>query len=143
MENDESVVINYTSVLGRVVAALRAETELNQIDFAAACRMKQSTLARIESGKNTATIDHIMRIERAFNKLDKLDDPGDLVLLVYECCRQLVKRGVKVRAGKLKGEQPVMPQNRLDAVASMVVLEWEKSEDDEIDFFTESIEDEP
>ena len=64
------------------------------------------------------------------------------MLLVYECCRKLVKRGVRIRYGKLKDEQFVLPVNRLDAVAAMVVLEWEKSEEEGGDFFDESDENE-
>ena len=140
-ESSKILTTNYAAVLGRLVSAVRTETGMNQLDFAAACRLNPGTLARIESGANTATIDHIMLIGKALKKQDQLDEPGDLVVLVEECRRQLKKRGIRVRPGKLKSDVSALPTNRLDAVVGLVVMEWKLPADEDLseddDFFSD------
>jgi transcriptional regulator with XRE-family HTH domain len=131
MASSDVLTTNYAAVIGRLVSAIRTETGLNQLDFADACRLKPGTLARIESGTNTATIDHVMLIGRALTRLDQLNEPAEIVVLVDLCRRQLKKRGIRVRSGKLDNNTLQLPMNHLDVVVGLVVMEWHRPDDED------------
>ena len=120
--------IDLTTILGRVVAALRADLPESQAGFARLLEIDRSLLARIESGRNTASIDHVFLIEEAFIRSGRIRWHGDLVLVVGRVAQEVKQRGGKIFYGNLPrpdGEED-LGVSVLDRIAAVVVDQWLK-----------------
>ena len=118
---------SYGIIFGRLVSAFRSETLLNQIAFSKECHLSTGALARIEAGRNVATIDHIVSIEYALLDRDLIDDCGDLLILVDDCLNELRELGIRVIRGKLALAESC-PITTIDRVVGKVVLDWKRQQ---------------
>lgn len=116
-------VIDITSVFGRVTSALRRELKVSQAVFADELKMDRSLLARVESGRNVATINDIVRLEQRFRKTELLEEHGDLYSLTLKVVSVLDRRGARVALGKirLKEGEEVMDTAVVDRITLRVV----------------------
>jgi transcriptional regulator with XRE-family HTH domain len=128
MPNALTGSVDLTTIFGRVVAALRADLPESQAGFARVLEIDRSLLARIESGRNTASIDHIVLIEEAFIRANRIRWHGDLLILAARVARE-----VKVRGGMaVYGNVPRPEGNEdlgvsvLDRIVAVVVDQWLK-----------------
>ena len=116
-------VIDVTTVFGRVTSALRRELKVSQAVFADELKMDRSLLARVESGRNVATINDIVRLEQRFRKTELLEEHGDLYSLTLKVVSVLDRRGARVALGKirLKEGEEVMDTAVVDRITLRVV----------------------
>ena len=126
MASSPSRVINVTTVFGRVVAAMRRESRLSQAGFAAEMRVDRSHLARIETGRNIATVDDIFRIGGVLDRLDVVSGEGDLMGITLEAIQEVRDRRTRVAFGKLapRPGETVMDGRLLDRTVIRVVDGW-------------------
>jgi transcriptional regulator with XRE-family HTH domain len=147
----EVVAVDLTTLFGRIVSALRQEMKLSQAVFAEKLSWDRSLLARVESGRNTASIDNVYMLEEAFMLAGLLRGHGDLVLLSERAVREAQGRGFRVVVGRLpkpEGDGPVEIPS-LDRIISRVVDDWleaeeaEEEPDEEVAEEAEEEEDKP
>ncbi len=128
--------VDLSTILGRVIAGLRQETGKSQAKLASEMGWDRSLLSRIESGRNTATIDNIFELEEAFLRDELIAEHGDLTSLLARVVRQAKQRGhrpVYGQTAKPSGEDPI-PTPALDRIVLAVVDRWlNKLSDDEGD----------
>lgn len=118
--------IDLTTIFGRIVAALRADLSESQAGFARRLQIDRSLLARIESGRNTASIDHVFLIEEAFIAAHRIRCHGDLVLLAGKVVREIKQRGGSAVYGNVlrpEGDED-LGVAVLDRIVAVVVDPW-------------------
>jgi transcriptional regulator with XRE-family HTH domain len=118
--------IDLTTILGRTVAALRQELRHSQASFARVLDIDRSLLARIESGRNTATIDNVFLIEEAFIQAGVLHWHGDMTMLAARIVGEIKQRGGRALYGNLpkpEGDAP-LETTALDRIVALVVDGW-------------------
>lgn len=118
-------------IVGRLVAALRAETGLSQRELAEySPPLSAGVLARIETGRTVPTIDHLTAIERVFEEPEVLEllgnhSPGRCGWLLGQartCMRRLSDVKVTVNAGKLPTD--ALFSRQLDQLLAEQLLRW-------------------
>lgn len=110
------------TLFGRLVAALRQETGRSQAAFARKLAWDRSLLSRIESGRNTATVENLFALERAFRDEDVLADAGDLAELLDRAARRARRREIVVLYGQDPPADAVpVPLARLDCIVGAVL----------------------
>ena len=128
--------VDLSTILGRVVAGLRQESGKSQAAFSAEIGWDRSLLSRVESGRNTATIDNIFELEEAFIREELIAHHGDLTDLLARVVRQARRRGLRPVYGQMakpSGEDPI-PTPALDRIVLAVVVRWlNKLSDEEED----------
>lgn len=118
-----------STIFGRLVAGLRRESGKSQVTLAAELSWDRSLLSRIESGRNTATIDNIIELEQALKAMGLIMKDGDLTAMVADVARELKKEGFRPAVGmtpKPPGEEPV-PAPALDRIVGGVLHRWLKA----------------
>lgn len=142
LKNQETDV---TTVFGRVVSGLRRELGHSQARLAKDLNIDKSLLARVEIGRNMATIDNVMKLEEEFIAAELLEEHGDLVHLTSRATRALKRRGARVVYGKATEREGVtlVELTIMDRVISGVLDRWwEEIEADEEEDGNEDAEEE-
>lgn len=118
--------VGLSSIIGRIIAALRRELGASQAAIAGRLRWDRSLLARIESGRNTATIDNIFELEVLLQGEGLLARHGDLVELSGRVAREAKRRGLVPVVGKseLQEGQESVEAATLDRIVARVVDDW-------------------
>jgi transcriptional regulator with XRE-family HTH domain len=122
-----------STILGRVIAALRGDTRESQARFGDAIGWDRSLLSRIESGRNTATIDNIVELGELFLQRGLIGRRGDLVDLTCLVVDELVRRGHHATYGLLRlpdGEH-LANGRELDRIVAVVLDGWQRDREDE------------
>lgn len=119
-------VTDITTVLGRLVSGMRRTMGISQEVLAQQLHIDKSLLARIEIGRNMATIDNVMKLEAEFMAVKMLEDHGDLVELTARAASALKRRGVRVVYGKAVEVEgaPLVELASLDRLISGVLDRW-------------------
>lgn len=118
--------VELTTITGRIIAMLRQELGSSQAALAGRLTWDRSLLARIESGRNTATIDNIFELEEVYLAGGLLAEHGDLVTLTACVVNEAMRRGLRVVVGKSErpeGEESVEVAT-LDRIVARVVDDW-------------------
>ena len=126
MPTARPLTIDLTTIFGRVIATLRSELKQSQGELATSMRWDRSLLARIESGRNTATIDNIVELEEAFMQPKLIGGHGDLIKLTGHVVIELQRRGHRPVYGHLpkpEGDEPI-DAPALDRIVARVVDDW-------------------
>lgn len=125
-------VVDLSTFFGRVVAALRQETGRSQSALAREMGWDRSLLSRIESGRNTATIDNVLQLELTFKAYGLLEEHGELLWLLSEVMRAGTDRGFVPVLGQMPKphEGELAPVAALDRLVMVVLDEWLKDEED-------------
>ncbi len=121
-----ATTVDLSTIVGRIVGALRQEMHLSQSAFSTAIRWDRSLLARIETGRNTANADNMYEAETIFIGKNLLQRHGDIMLLAHRVAWQAKDRGLTVMVGNLEkpeGEGPV-EVHTLDRIVSRVIDDW-------------------
>lgn len=121
-----ALTLDLTTIFGRVVASLRDELKLSQAELATPMGWDRSLLARLESGRNTATIDNIVELEEAFIQKKLPVDRGDLVTLTCQVVLEAKRRGHRPVYGKVPkpdGDDPI-DAPELDRMVARIVDDW-------------------
>lgn len=116
--------VELTTIFGRLVAILRALAGHTQGSFAQLLCVDRSLLARIETGRNMATLDHILLIESKLRELGRISGPGHLVSLCNAVAVSIIQRGGNVAYRKDPAGLPAqvsIPTAALDVVVSQVL----------------------
>jgi len=118
--------IDLTTIVGRVIAALRQEIRHSQASFARLLEVDRSLLARVESGRNTASVDHVFLIEESFIQGGLVRWHGDLILLAARVVAEVKNRGGKVIYGSLPKPEgdAELETTALDRMVASVVDAW-------------------
>ena len=130
--NNEVVIMSIphavalSSIIGRIVAALRQEMGLSQAALAGRVRWDRSLLARIEAGRNTANIDNLFELEEVLMAEDLLASHGDLLELCSRVAHESKRRGLRPVVGRIaKPEgQPSVETATLDRIVARIVDDW-------------------
>lgn len=119
-------IVDLSTVFGRVVALLRQDLRHSQSSFARLLQVDRSLLARVESGRNTASIDNVFLIEETFIKEHRIRHHGDLVLLCARVARELADRGGRIFYGNLPRPETDedLDTGILDRIVAVVVDKW-------------------
>ena len=125
--------VDLSSIIGRIIAALRRELGASQAAIAGRLRWDRSLLARIESGRNTATIDNIFELEVLLQGEGLLARHGDLVELCGRVAREAKRRGLVPVVGKSEQQegQESVEAATLDRIVARVVDDWLMDLEDE------------
>jgi len=125
--------VDLSSIIGRIIAALRRELGASQAAIAGRLRWDRSLLARIESGRNTATIDNIFELEVLLQGEGLLARHGDLVELCGRVAREAKHRGLVPVVGKSEQQegQESVEAATLDRIVARVVDDWLMDLEDE------------
>jgi transcriptional regulator with XRE-family HTH domain len=118
--------VELTTITGRIVALMRQELCESQAVLAGRLTWDRSLLARIESGRNTATIDNIFELEEVYLAGGLLASHGDLVELTDRVVHAAKRRGLRVVVGKSErpeGQESVEVAT-LDRIVARVVDDW-------------------
>ena len=118
--------VELTTITGRIVALLRQELGASQAVLAGRLTWDRSLLARVESGRNTATIDNIFELEEVYVSEGLIAEHGDLVVLTSRVVREAKRRGLRVVVGKSErpeGQESVEVAT-LDRIVARVVDDW-------------------
>lgn len=119
------LVLELSTIFGRIVAALREELHQPQAQRAALIGWDPGVLSRVESGRNTATIDHIVELGVTFTQAGLVDRPGDLLDLTERAVRSLQRRGHRAVYGVLpRPDEAPIEAPELDRIVAAVVDEW-------------------
>lgn len=119
-------LVDLTTVFGRIVGALRQELGHSQAAFAERMTWDRSLLARIESGRNLASIDNIFELEERFMEEKLIFGHGDLVELTGRATREAKRRGLRPVYGSIakpEGDTPVEVPT-LDRIVARIVDDW-------------------
>ena len=106
-------IVDLTTIFGRIVGMLRQELGLSQAAFSEGLKWERSLIARIETGRNMASIDNIF-------------EHGDLVTLTARASREAIRRGLRPIYGetaKPDGDSPVEVPT-LDRIVARIVDDW-------------------
>jgi transcriptional regulator with XRE-family HTH domain len=115
--------VDLATITGRIVAALRHEQGATQATLAGRMRWDRSLLARVEAGRNTATIDNLFELEEVFLADGLVRRHGDLVELVGRIVHEAKRRGLSPVVGRT-GEQPSAETALVDRIVARVVDDW-------------------
>ncbi len=119
-------LVDLTTIFGRIVGLLRQELGQSQATFAERMGWDRSLLARVESGRNLASIDNIFELEQRFIEDKLIVGHGDLVELTAKATNDAIRRGLRPVYGssaKPEGEAPVEVPT-LDRIVARVVDDW-------------------
>ena len=92
--------VSLNVLFGRILVALRQEKGLTQRQFGRLSKMKPGAIQRLETGRATLSVAHVVKAARAFKAPDLLPlDDGeaidlelssfDLLALLFKCSRHL------------------------------------------------------
>lgn len=125
--------VDLSSIIGRIVAALRHELGASQAALSGRLSWDRSLLARIEAGRNTATIDNIFELETVFIAEGLLARHGDLVALVSEVAHEAKRRGLRPVVGRAAqlDDHTSVESATLDRIVARVVDDWLVDSDDD------------
>ena len=115
--------VDLSSIIGRIVAALRHEQGASQTTLAGRMGWDRSLLSRIEAGRNTATIDNIFELEEVFLADGLIAGHGALVALTSRVAHESARRGLRPVVGRVarpEGQQSVELAT-LDRIVARVV----------------------
>jgi transcriptional regulator with XRE-family HTH domain len=118
--------VDLSTIIGRIVAALRQEQGASQAALAGRMTWDRSLLARIEAGRNTANIDNIFELEEVFMADGLIGGHGDLIELCSRVVRESKRRGLRPvvgRTDKPEGEEPVDAPT-LERIVARIVDDW-------------------
>ncbi len=118
--------VDLSTIIGRIVAALRQEQGASQAALASRMTWDRSLLARIEAGRNTANIDNIFELEKVFMADRLIGGHGDLIELCSRVVRESKRRGLRPVVGrtvKPDGEEPVDAPT-LERIVARIVDDW-------------------
>ena len=118
--------VDLSSIIGRIVAALRQEQGASQAALSARMSWDRSLLARIEAGRNTANIDNIFELEEVFMADGLIEGHGDLTKLCALVVHEARRRGLRPVVGHTEspeGEEPVEAPS-LDRIVGRIVDDW-------------------
>lgn len=118
--------VDLSTIIGRIVAALRHEQGATQAALAERMSWDRSLLARIESGRNTANIDHLFELEETYLADGLIRGHGALLDLCNRVVREAKRRGLRPVVGnvpKPEGEEAVEPAV-LDRIVARIVDDW-------------------
>ncbi len=117
--------IDLATITGRIVAAFRHEQGATQATLARRMRWDRSLLARVEAGRNTATIDNLFELEEVFLADGLVRRHGDLVELVGRVVYEAKRRRLSPVVGRTgTGEQPSAETALVDRIVARVVDDW-------------------
>lgn len=119
-------VVDLTTIFGRIVGMLRQELGLSQAAFSEGMKWERSLIARIETGRNMATLDNIFELEQRFMEEKLIYGHGDLVELTARATREAIRRGLRPVYGaiaKPEGDAPVEVPT-LDRIVARIVDDW-------------------
>jgi len=114
------------TILGRIVALLRRELGQSQTEMAGRMKWDRSVLSRIESGRNTATIDNIFELEELLMADHLIREHGDLTKLTGQVVYEARRRGLRPVVGHAEipeGEESV-ELSTLDRIVARIVDDW-------------------
>jgi len=118
--------VDLSSIIGRIVAALRQEQGASQAALSARMSWDRSLLARIEAGRNTANIDNIFELEEVFMVDGLIAEHGDLVELTSRVVHEAKRRGLRTVVGRMErpeGQESVETAT-LDRIVARIVDDW-------------------
>ena len=118
--------VDLSSIIGRVIAALRQEQGASQATLAGRMSWDRSLLARIEGGRNTATVDNIFELEEVFMADGLIDRHGDLLELTSRVAHEAKRRGLRPVVGRKErseGQESVETAT-LDRIVARIVDDW-------------------
>ena len=117
--------VDLASIIGRIVAALRQEQGASQAVLAGRLTWDRSLLARIEAGRNTATINNIFELEVVFLADGLITSHGDLVELTSRVVHAANARGLRPVVGRVakQGAESIETVT-LDRIVARVVDDW-------------------
>ena len=121
-----SLGVPLTTLFGRVVAGLRQEAKLSQGALADRLAWERTLLGRVETGRNTATVDNIFELDAFFVEAGLLDRRGDLWALFTRAAQTVTRRGMVVLVDR---DAPpdgvdVADSRDLDRIVRRVVEDW-------------------
>ncbi len=117
--------VDLASIIGRIVAALRQEQGASQAVLAGRLTWDRSLLARIEAGRNTATIDNIFELEEVFMADGLIESHGDLVELTSRVVHEAKRRGLRPVVGRAyKHGAASVETVTLDRIVARIVDDW-------------------
>jgi transcriptional regulator with XRE-family HTH domain len=119
-------VVDLTTIFGRIIGMLRQELGLSQAAFSEGMKWERSLIARIETGRNMATLDNIFELEQRFMEEKLIYSHGDLVELTGRATREAIRRGLRPIYGataKPEGDAPVEVPT-LDRIVARIVDDW-------------------
>ena len=117
--------VDLASIIGRIVAAFRQEQGASQAVLAARLTWDRSLLARIEAGRNTATIDNIFELEEVFMADGLIESHGDLVELTSRVVHEAKRRGLRPVVGRAdKRDGASVETVTLDRIVARIVDDW-------------------
>ena len=117
--------VDLASIIGRIVAALRQEQGASQAVLAGRLTWDRSLLARIEAGRNTATIDNIFELEEVFMADGLIESHGDLVELTSRVVHEAKRRGLRPVVGRAdKLDAASVETVTLDRIVARIVDDW-------------------
>ncbi len=123
MTDSNADAVDLSSIIGRIVAALRREQGVSQATLAARMSWDRSLLSRIEAGRNTATIDNIFELEEVFLVDGLIEGHGALVALTSRVAHEAKRRGLRPVVGRVarpEGQQSVELAT-LDRIVARIV----------------------
>jgi transcriptional regulator with XRE-family HTH domain len=118
--------VDLSSIIGRIVAALRQELGLSQAALSGRMQWDRSLLARIEAGRNTANIDNLFELEEVFMAEDLIASHGDLMELCSRVAHEAKRRGLRPvvgRTAKPEGQVNVETAT-LDRIVARIIDDW-------------------
>jgi len=121
--------VDLSSIIGRIVAALRQELGLSQAALSGRIQWDRSLLARIEAGRNTANIDNLFELEEVFLAEDLIASHGDLMELCSRVAHEAKRRGLRPVVGRTaKPERQVSVETAtLDRIVARIADDWLES----------------
>lgn len=114
------------TIIGRIVALFRKELGQSQTEMASRMKWDRSVLSRIESGRNTATIDNIFELEELLIADRLIREHGDLTKLTGQVVYEARRRGLRPVVGHTEipeGEESV-ELSTLDRIVARIVDDW-------------------
>ena len=118
--------VDLSSIIGRIVAALRQELGLSQAALSGRMQWDRSLLARIEAGRNTANIDNLFELEEVFMTEKLIASHGDLMELCSRVAHEAKRRGLRPVVGRTatpEGQVSVETAT-LDRIVARIVDDW-------------------
>ena len=123
MTDSNADAVDLSSIIGRIVAALRREQGVSQATLAGRMSWDRSLLSRVEAGRNTATIDNIFELEEVFLVDGLIEGHGALVALTSRVAHEAKRRGLRPVVGRVarpEGQQSVELAT-LDRIVARIV----------------------
>jgi len=118
--------VDLSTIVGRIVAALRQEQGASQTTLAGRMTWDRSLLARIEAGRNTANVDNLFELEEVFMADRLIERHGDLLELSARVVHEAKRRGIRTLVGRIEkpeDQEPIEPAV-LDRIVARTVDDW-------------------